>query len=105
VLKGIISGDKKRFNSNAGIRRTLGTSGHISDLIEFNMDPHDNMNHETCQQANHSVNVSSSTNLLPMDRQDDVCVIEYIDTFRPPSQLWEVTLEQNPTEKVNIVII
>jgi hypothetical protein len=42
-------------------------------------------------------------NLLPMDRQDDVCIIEYIDTFPPSSQHWEVTLEQNPMEEVNFV--
>jgi len=43
-------------------------------------------------------------NLLGMDRQDDVCVIEYIDTFPPSSQLWEVTLEQNQTGEINFFI-
>jgi len=38
------------------------------------------------------VNILCSINLLRMDRQDDVCVIEYIDTFPPSSQLWKVTL-------------
>jgi len=43
-------------------------------------------------------------NLLRMDRQDDVCVIEYIDTFPPSSQLWEVTLEQNQTGEIKFFI-